>query len=80
MSHNSTNMFCPPFSSVETCRVQDLENGALLGAHTERIHTISFCTRYRCMATGSADGYVMIWDLHGQQLHSIHLQVEALQG
>eukprot|EP00752_Nemacystus_decipiens_P003016 g2797.t1 len=64
--------------SFQEDRVHDLENGALIGAHTERINTISFSTRLRCMATGSADGYIMIWDLYGQQLHRIHLQSPAL--
>lgn len=78
---NSTESSRPPFSSVQTFRVQeDVENSALVGAHTERIHTISFSTPYRCMATGSADGHITIWDLIGQQLHTIHLQVEAFSG
>lgn len=60
------------------CRVHDIENNALVGAHTANINTISFSTMYRCMATGGADGYIVIWDLEGQQLHAIHLQVGVL--
>ncbi|CAM9370794.1 unnamed protein product [Ectocarpus sp. 6 AP-2014] len=59
-------------------RVIEVESGQLIGTHTAEISTIAFSTRYRCMATGSADGLIMIWDLNGQQLHGIHLQSPAL--
>lgn len=60
------------------CRIHDIDNNALAGAHAAKINTISFSTVYRCMATGSADGCIMIWDLDGQQLHAIHLQVRQI--
>ncbi|CAM9092692.1 unnamed protein product [Ectocarpus fasciculatus] len=59
-------------------RVVEVESGQLIGTHTAEICTIAFSTRYHCMATGSADGLIMIWDLNGQQLHGIHLQSPAL--
>ncbi|CBJ27928.1 conserved unknown protein [Ectocarpus siliculosus] len=55
-------------------RVTEVESGQLIGTHTAEISTIAFSTRYHCMATGSADGLIMVWDLNGQQLHGIHLQ------
>ncbi|CAM9318987.1 unnamed protein product, partial [Hapterophycus canaliculatus] len=59
-------------------RVHDLDGSALVGAHTTKINTIAFSTRHRCMASGSADGYIVIWDLNGQRLHTIYLQTPAL--
>ncbi|CAN0094924.1 unnamed protein product [Ectocarpus sp. 12 AP-2014] len=59
-------------------RVAEVESGQLIGTHTAEISTIAFSTRYHCMATGSADGLIMIWDLNGQQLHGIYLQSPAL--
>ncbi|CAN0539110.1 unnamed protein product, partial [Ectocarpus sp. 8 AP-2014] len=47
-------------------RVAEVESGQLIGTHTAEISTIAFSTRYHCMATGSADGLIMIWDLNGQ--------------
>lgn len=70
---SSVNLSVLPFSF---CRVYDIENDALVGTHASKINTISFSTTYRCMATGGADGYIVIWDLDGQQLHAIHLEVE----
>ncbi|CAN0398763.1 unnamed protein product, partial [Scytosiphon promiscuus] len=39
--------------------------------HRTQINTIAFSTRHRCMASGSVDGYIVLWDLHGQKLHTI---------
>ncbi|CAN0157448.1 unnamed protein product [Scytosiphon promiscuus] len=59
-------------------RVHDLNGSDLVGAHRTQINTIAFSTRHRCMASGSVDGYIVIWDLHGQKLHTIYLQTPAL--
>lgn len=56
-------------------RVDHLESSELTGAHKAKVTAVAFSERYRCMATGSADGYIKIWDLEGSLLHAIHLQV-----
>lgn len=75
--------WCLSFKHVappRPARVRDLDGIALVEAHKTKINTIAFSTRRRCMASGSADGYIVIWDLNGQKLHTIFLQVRAVKG
>lgn len=56
-------------------RVHEIQSAEFTGKHTTGIETIAISERYRCIATGSVDGYLNIWDLNGLHLHTIHLQV-----
>lgn len=55
--------------------MRQIDGAEFTGKHTAGIETIAISERYRCIATGSADGYLNIWDLDGLHLHTIHLQV-----